>query len=73
MGKQNKELIENINKLNKMRKITQEQFEAYEDVRVSGITNMFDVKTVGQLSGLEREEIMEIMKNYGTLNDKYNE
>ena len=63
----------NNNKLNKMEKITQEQFEAYEDVRVSGITNMFDVKTVGQLSGLEKEEIMSIMKNYGELKDKYDE
>ena len=73
MGKQNKELIENINKLNKMTEITKEQFEAYVDVQMSGVTNMFDVKTVGDLSGLEKEEIMEIMKNYGTLNDKYNE
>ena len=56
-----------------MEKITQEQFEAYEDVRVSGVTNMFDVKTVGQLSGLEKEEIMSIMKNYGELKDKYDE
>ena len=73
MGKQNKELLENINKLNKMTEITKEQFEAYVDVQMSGITNMFDVKTVGQLSGLEKEEIMEIMKNYGTLKDKYDE
>ena len=73
MGKQNKELIGNINKLNKMTEITKEQFEAYVDVQMSGVTNMFDVKTVGDLSGLEKEEIMEIMKNYGTLNDKYNE
>ena len=63
----------NNNKLNKMEKITQEQFEAYEDVRVSGVTNMFDVKTVGQLSGLEKEEIMSIMKIYGELKDKYDE
>ena len=73
MGKQNKELIGNINKLNKMTEITKEQFEAYVDVQMSGVTNMFDVKTVGQLSGLEKEEIMEIMKNYGTLKDKYDE
>ena len=77
MGKQNKELIENINinnnKVNKMEKITQEQFEAYVDVQVSGVTNMFDVKTVGRLSGLEKEEIMTIMKNYGELKDKYDE
>ena len=73
MGKQNEELIENINKLNKMTEITKEQFEAYVDVQMSGVTNMFDVKTVGRLSGLEKEQIMEIMKNYGTLKDKYDE
>ena len=61
------------NKLNKMEKITQEQFEAYEDVRESGVTNMFDVKYVGQLSGLEKEEIMTIMKSYSELKDKYDE
>jgi len=61
----------NENKLNKMEKITEEQFEAYEDVRVSGVTNMFDVKTVGKLSGLEKEDIMTIMKSYGELSDKY--
>ena len=63
----------NSNKLNEMEKITKEQFEAYVDVQMSGITNMFDVRTVGELSGLEKEEIMEIMKNYGTLKDKYDE
>jgi len=73
MGKQNKELLENINKLNKMTEITKEQFEAYVDVQMSGVTNMFDVRTVGELSGLEKEEIMEIMKNYGELKDKYDE
>ena len=60
-------------KLNEMEKITKEQFEAYVDVQMSGITNMFDVRTVGELSGLEKEEIMEIMKNYGELKDKYDE
>ena len=77
MGKQNNKLLENIeklennNKLNKMEKITEEQFEAYKDVQQSGVTNMFDVRTVGELSGLEKEEIMTIMKNYGELNEKY--
>ena len=56
-----------------MEKITQEQFESYEDVRESGVTNMFDVKTVGELSGLEKEEIMTIMTNYGQLKEKYDE
>ena len=56
-----------------MEEITKEQFEAYVDVQKSGITNMFDVRTVGQLSGLEKEQIMTIMTNYGVLKDKYNE
>ena len=56
-----------------MTEITQEQFETYEYVRESGVTNMFDVKTVGQLSGLEKEEIMTIMKSYGELKEKYDE
>ena len=56
-----------------MEEITQAQFEAYVDVQMSGVTNMFDVKTVGELSGLEKEEIMTIMKNYGQLKEKYDE
>ena len=63
----------NSNKLNKMEKITKAQFEAYVDVQMSGVTNMFNVKLVGELSGLEKEEIMYIMTNYGTLSDKYDE
>ena len=56
-----------------MSEITKEQFEAYVDVQMSGVNNMWNVKLVGELSGLEEEKIMEIMKNYGTLKDKYDE
>ena len=56
-----------------MTEISREQFEAYVDVQESGITNMFDVRTVGDLSGLEKEEIMTIMKSYGELKEKYDE
>ena len=56
-----------------MEEITKEQFEAYVNVQMSGVTNMFDVKTVGQLSGLEKEQIMTIMTHYGELKDKYDE
>ena len=77
MGRQNKELIENINnnnnKLSKMEKITKENFEAYVDVQESGVTNMFDVRTVQSLSGLDKEQIMTIMQHYGELKDKYDE
>ena len=44
--------------------ISKEDYEAYESVRQSGVTNMFDVRTVMQLSGLDRQKIMAIMKNY---------
>ena len=60
-------------KLNEMEKITKEQFEAYVDVQESGITNMFDVRMVHSLSGLEKEQIMTIMQHYGELKDKYDE
>ena len=63
----------NNNKVNKMTEITKEQFEAYVDVQESGVTNMFDVKTVGDLSGLEKEQILTIMQSYGELKDKYDE
>jgi len=52
-------------------KITKEQFAYYEEVRQSGETNMFDVRTVSTLSGLERSVIYEIMKNYVKLCEKY--
>ena len=56
-----------------MEKITQEQFEAYVDVQMSGVTNMFDVQMVSGLSGLEKQQIMTIMTHYGELKDKYDE
>lgn len=49
---------------NLMEKITKEQFKSYLSVQKSGITNMFDVHKVQILSGLERETIFDIMKNY---------
>ena len=59
--------------LNEMEKITKEQFEAYVNVQESGVTNMFDVRMVKSLSGLEKEQIMTIMQHYGELKDKYDE
>ena len=51
--------------------ITKEQFQAYVRVQHSGVTNMFALGTVCDLSGLEREEALEIMKRYGELADLY--
>jgi len=52
--------------------VTKEEFEAYTDVQHSGVTNMFDVKTVEMLSGLSRSKIIEIMNKYDILLNKYN-
>ncbi|KKK57559.1 hypothetical protein LCGC14_3053260 [marine sediment metagenome] len=49
--------------------ITKEEFERYEKVRVSGRTNMFMVSNVEALSGLSKEKVLFIMKNYSKLND----
>ena len=51
--------------------ITEQQFQAYEEVRVSGVTNMFAVNVVSNLSGLERNEIFFIMQHYEELCKKY--
>ncbi len=55
--------------------ITKEKFEAYEKVRSSGKTNMFDVYKVISLSKrvLDREDCMEIMKTYSELMKAYPE
>lgn len=54
-----------------MKNITEGQFKAYESVRRSGATNMFDVRVVSDLSGLCRNTILLIMKNYEELKEKF--
>ena len=54
-----------------MENITQDEFDAYEDVRESGVTNMFNVSVVSDYSGLSREKIIDIMSNYEILSIKY--
>ena len=54
-----------------MIEITEEDFEAYEEVRASGSTNMWNVKLVESFSGLEKAKILEIIKTYDKLNKKY--
>ena len=51
--------------------ITKNQFESYVRVQKSGVTNMFDVRNVTALTGLNKNQIMEIMKTYGELEEKY--
>ena len=52
-------------------KVTKKEVMAYEDLRKSGATNMFDVKMVEVLSNLSRTTIFYIMENYDKLIEKY--
>lgn len=58
-------------------KINREKFEAYEDIRQTGITNMFAVNKVIELSKerggaeLDRKDIFEIMVNYNLYKETY--
>jgi len=57
--------------------VTEEQFYAYETVRLSGQTNMFDAAKVIKLAkkyegvALTKETITEIVRNYRALKAKY--
>ena len=51
--------------------VTREEFEAYTDVQHSGVTNMFDIKTVSKLSGLTGPKIVEVMEKYDIYERKY--
>ena len=55
-------------------KITREKMQSYEDVRQSGLTNMFMIRNVIALSSepLTKEDCLEIMENYDTYIKKYN-
>lgn len=58
-------------KVKKMDEITKEDFEAYVRVQMSGVTNMWAVNIVEELSGLSKEKIMTIMSSYSDLKDKW--
>lgn len=51
--------------------ITEKQFQNYECIRTSGITNMANIGDVADISGLEEEDIREIMRDYIALKEKY--
>jgi len=51
--------------------VTKDDFRKYVGVQISGVTNMFDVVVVSELSGLTREQILYIMEHYGELSDRY--
>ena len=53
--------------------ITEEKFQAYVDVQMSGRTNMIDTVTVARLSGrrINHKEALEVIKNYNELHKQY--
>jgi hypothetical protein len=55
--------------------ITKEKFQAYEMVRDSGKTNMWDTAAVEILSGgvITSNEALEVIKRYGEFNKKWPE
>lgn len=59
--------------MNEAKKPTKIQFEDYVAIRDSGVTNMFDVRTVCNLSvtGLTRELCLYIMSNFLSLAKEY--
>jgi hypothetical protein len=52
--------------------VTREDFEAYEEVRQSGVTNMLGTD-VEALAGIDRDTHHAILRNYGDLCDKWPE
>ena len=51
--------------------ITKEQFAAYVRVQKSGVTNMFDIRNVTALTGLDKNQCIAIMEQYNELDKKY--
>lgn len=54
-----------------MIEVTKEEFKDYVDCQKSGVTNMINVTLVSGLTGLSREQIFYIMKNYKKLAKEY--
>ena len=54
-------------------KPTFEQFKEYLEIQNSGVTNMFDIRTIMEISytGLNREICRYIMKNYCDLEEEF--
>ena len=51
--------------------VNKQEFLAYEEMRLSGVTNVLDIKAVMMITGLEKPKIMYIFKNYSGLKKEY--
>lgn len=52
--------------------ITEEQFKQFEQVRISGMFNMFDPEARA-MTDLTKDEWVEIMQRYNSLKEKHGE
>ena len=52
-------------------KVTKEKFDDYRLVQFSGVTNMFAVNIVMELSGLSKDEYLDIMEHYCEYTKKF--
>ena len=44
--------------------VTADEFEGYEQVRISGVTNMMNVKYVAELADISEDSVKFIITNY---------
>lgn len=51
--------------------ISEDDFKEYESCRLSGLTNMFNLNNVELITGLDKDKIKVIIKNYTFLLNKY--
>lgn len=65
--------VEKAQKFESETGISPEDYEAYEDVRQSGVTNMFDIARVSRESGLPADVIRNIQKHYSEARSVYGE
>ena len=56
-----------------MNEITEDQFSAFEEVKASGITNMYDIKKITELTEhfLNKKQVLAIHDSYDKLDKKY--
>ena len=66
-------ILEGLNLNEGKSEMTKEKFLDYVRIQMSGVTNMFDVRTVCALSdeGLTKDDCMDIMKNYADYRKKW--
>ena len=54
-------------------KITKGEWLNYLHCQNSGVTNMFDIKVVSEITNMNKDTIIEIMKNYAKYREMYGE